>query len=172
METYLNVVEMGPGVYGAEAAARHYFGVDAAHLSADEAARLAAIFPDPLKWQAVDPGPYVRRRSRRIGGALMTVRSVGLAACVGRLSGAAAAGPPAPYAPPPEAAKAWLRQRAASEPDLPARPLAPPPEEPGAQSSAAASAPDDLAPDAAPAPSVRPSGQTPAQAPAPAQPQP
>ncbi len=68
METYLNIVEMGPGIYGAEAAAHRYFGTDAAHLSNLQASRLAAILPDPLKWKAASPGPYVQKRSRRIGG--------------------------------------------------------------------------------------------------------
>jgi monofunctional biosynthetic peptidoglycan transglycosylase len=84
MEVYLNVVEWGPGIYGAEAASRRYFGVDAADLTASEASRLAAILPSPLKWKAVKPGPYVARRSRRIGAASGTVRADGLAACVYR----------------------------------------------------------------------------------------
>ncbi len=84
METYLNIVEWGPGTYGAEAAAHRYFHKSAAQLNGAEASRLAAILPDPLKWRAVSPGPYVQRRSRRIGGAMGTVREVGLADCVGR----------------------------------------------------------------------------------------
>jgi monofunctional biosynthetic peptidoglycan transglycosylase len=82
MEVYLNTVEWGPGVYGADAAARRYFGVGADRLSGAQAARLAAILPSPLKWQAAKPGPYVRKRSRRIGAASGTVRRDGLAACV------------------------------------------------------------------------------------------
>lgn len=62
MEVYLNSVEFGPGIYGAEAAARHYFHKHAADLTSDEAARLAVILPDPLEWSAVQPGPYVRDR--------------------------------------------------------------------------------------------------------------
>jgi monofunctional biosynthetic peptidoglycan transglycosylase len=46
-EIYLNVIEWGNGVFGAEAAARHYFGVSAAKLSAEQAARLAAMVPNP-----------------------------------------------------------------------------------------------------------------------------
>ena len=45
--------------------------------------RLIAILPSPLKWQAVDPGPYVRRRDRRIDAAEGTVRREGEAGCVG-----------------------------------------------------------------------------------------
>jgi monofunctional biosynthetic peptidoglycan transglycosylase len=84
MEVYLNTVEWGPGVYGAEAAARRNFGVGANHLSPAQAARLAAILPSPLKWRAARPGPYVQRRSRRIVAASGTVRADGLAACVYR----------------------------------------------------------------------------------------
>jgi monofunctional biosynthetic peptidoglycan transglycosylase len=83
MEVYLNTVEMGPGVYGVEAAAQHYFHVSAAQLNPFQAARLIAILPSPLKWQAVDPGPYVRRRDRRIDAAEGTVRRDGGAECVG-----------------------------------------------------------------------------------------
>lgn len=50
IEIYLNVVEWGPGIYGAEAAARHYFHKPAAALTAAEAVRLAAVLPDPLDW--------------------------------------------------------------------------------------------------------------------------
>ena len=82
LEVYLNVVEWGPGVYGAQAASQRYFGHGADALSASEAARLAAILPDPLKWKAVRPGAYVARRSRRIGAAAQTVRADDLAACV------------------------------------------------------------------------------------------
>jgi monofunctional glycosyltransferase len=84
MEVYLNVAEMGPGVYGAEAAAKKYFRTDAAHLTRQQASRLAAILPNPIKYKAVAPGPYVQRRSRRIGGAMGTVRQDGLAGCVRR----------------------------------------------------------------------------------------
>ena len=48
LEVYLNVVEWGPGIFGAEAAARHYFNVSASRLSADQAAALAATLPHPL----------------------------------------------------------------------------------------------------------------------------
>ena len=82
LETYLNVVEWGPGTYGAEAAAQRYFGKDAADLTPAEAARLAAILPDPLKWKAVNPGRYVQKRSARIGAA--AVSSDDLAWCVRR----------------------------------------------------------------------------------------
>lgn len=82
MEVYLNVVEWGPGTYGAEAAANRYFGEPATDIDAGEAARLAAILPSPLKWKAVNPGHYVQKRSSRIGAAAGTVRRDGLAACL------------------------------------------------------------------------------------------
>ena len=82
MEVYLNTVEMGPGVYGVEAAARRDFGVGAADLAPDQASRLVAVLPSPLKWNAEDPGPYVLRRSDRIDARQDTVRADGLADCV------------------------------------------------------------------------------------------
>jgi len=82
MEVYLNSVEWGPGVYGAEAASKKWFGVSADKLSASQASRLAAILPSPLKWKAADSGPYVRRRSSRITAASGAVRRDGLAECV------------------------------------------------------------------------------------------
>lgn len=89
MEIYLNVVEWGPGVYGAEAAARKWFGVSARDLTPRQAAGLAAILPSPLKWKAAEAGPYVRRRTSRIQAAMGTVRNEGLAGCVIRPNGKA-----------------------------------------------------------------------------------
>ena len=57
MEIYLNVAEWGPGIYGAEAAARHHFGKSAGALSAREAGLLAAVLPDPVERNAGAPGP-------------------------------------------------------------------------------------------------------------------
>ena len=82
MEVYLNVAEWAPGVYGAEAAARHWYGKSARDLTAREAARLAAILPSPRRYKAASPGPYVRRRASRIQAAMGTIRNEGLAACV------------------------------------------------------------------------------------------
>ncbi len=66
LEVYANVVEFGDGVYGAQAAARSYFGKDAASLSAAESARLAAVLPSPRKYSVRNPGMYVQRRSLAI----------------------------------------------------------------------------------------------------------
>ena len=82
MEVYLNTVEMGPGVYGVEAAAQKYFHVSAHDVNPAQAARLIAILPSPLKWQVIDPGAYVRRRDRKIGAAEGTVERIGGAECL------------------------------------------------------------------------------------------
>jgi len=82
MEVYLNSIEWGPGVYGAEAAAQHNFGVPAVRLTSAQAGRLAAIIPKPLAWRAARPGPYVRRRSGSIARNATIVRRGGLASCV------------------------------------------------------------------------------------------
>jgi len=66
LEVYLNIAEWGPGVYGAQAAANHHFNTSARNLSPQQAARLAAILPLPLKWSAARPGPYVQARARHI----------------------------------------------------------------------------------------------------------
>jgi monofunctional glycosyltransferase len=66
LQAYLNLVDWGHGNFGADAAARAYFGSDAARLTRSQAARLAAILPDPDKWNAARPGPYVAERSQTL----------------------------------------------------------------------------------------------------------
>jgi monofunctional biosynthetic peptidoglycan transglycosylase len=66
LEIYLNIAEWGPGVYGAEAAARYHFGKSAARLTADEAARLAAALPDPLSRDAGNPSHVAARAASRV----------------------------------------------------------------------------------------------------------
>ena len=68
LEMYLNIAEFGPGIYGVEAASRAYFSKSAANLSPDEAARLAAVLPNPRQWNAKNPGPYVQRRANWVMG--------------------------------------------------------------------------------------------------------
>ena len=63
METYLNIAEWGPGIYGAEAAARYHFGKTAGTLSDNEAARLAVILPDPRHWRPGRSEGYVATRA-------------------------------------------------------------------------------------------------------------
>ncbi|MBU1376992.1 MAG: monofunctional biosynthetic peptidoglycan transglycosylase [Alphaproteobacteria bacterium] len=82
MEVYLNSIEWGPGVYGAEAAAQKNFHVSAAKLTSAQAARLAAIVPKPLSWKAATPGPYMKRRAGSINRNARVVRNEGLTACV------------------------------------------------------------------------------------------
>lgn len=66
MEVYLNVVEFGDGVYGAEAASRHYFNKSAADLNSSEAALLAAVLPNPRRYLVSHPSPYTRLRQTLI----------------------------------------------------------------------------------------------------------
>jgi len=66
LEVYLNVAELGDGVYGVGAASRKFFGHDASRLSRREAALLAAVLPSPKKMRASAPGPYTRERARWI----------------------------------------------------------------------------------------------------------
>jgi monofunctional biosynthetic peptidoglycan transglycosylase len=66
LEIYLNVIEWGNGVFGAEAAARHHFGVTAASLSENQAAQLAAMVPSPRRYQAGRETPYLRKRTEII----------------------------------------------------------------------------------------------------------
>jgi monofunctional glycosyltransferase len=63
LEVYANIVEWGPGLYGAEAAARHWFGKPARLLTAREAARLAVVLPNPRRWSPAAPTPYIARRT-------------------------------------------------------------------------------------------------------------
>ncbi len=84
MEVYLNIVEMGPGIYGMEAAAEHYFDTTADKLSARQAARLAAILPQPIKRSAVKPSKSVKRYARRIEKRVKVVRDEGIDACLWR----------------------------------------------------------------------------------------
>ena len=62
MEVYLNVIEMGDGIYGAEAAAQKYFHKPAKDLSRAEAAAIAAVLPNPRKWHPDRPTPYISRK--------------------------------------------------------------------------------------------------------------
>ncbi len=68
LDAYLNLVDWGHGNFGAEAAAHAYFHTGAARLTRNQAARLAAILPDPDKWNAAPPGPYVAERSATLVG--------------------------------------------------------------------------------------------------------
>ena len=81
VEVYLNVAEFDAGVFGVEAAAQHYFGVSAADLSAVQAARLAAVLPDPKDRSAKSPAPALRKRAASIMDGAATIDRDGRAAC-------------------------------------------------------------------------------------------
>jgi monofunctional biosynthetic peptidoglycan transglycosylase len=75
LEMHLNLAEFGPGVYGAEAAAQHWYGKSAAALAAADAARLALVLPAPRRYSPVRPSPALQRRAawvqqqvRQLGG--------------------------------------------------------------------------------------------------------
>jgi monofunctional biosynthetic peptidoglycan transglycosylase len=117
MEVYLNVAETGIGTYGVNAGAQRYFGHDAASLSGNEAARIAAIFPLPKRREAIAPTGFTRRYGSMIAARMGVVRRDGLDACV--YTGAAAR-PAADRPEPPRAQR----------PRPPSRPTAPPPPQP------------------------------------------
>jgi monofunctional glycosyltransferase len=73
LETYLNIVQFGPGIYGVEAAAREYFHSSAAGLNASEAALLAAVLPNPLRLHVDRPSRYVSERRDWILGQMRTL---------------------------------------------------------------------------------------------------
>jgi monofunctional glycosyltransferase len=66
LELYLNVVEWGEAIFGIEAAARHYYGKPAADITAEEAAQLAAVLPNPLKYKVNGRSSYVEKRAALI----------------------------------------------------------------------------------------------------------
>lgn len=66
LEVYLNVIETGDGIYGAEAAAQYYFNKPVSKLNTNEAAAIAAILPLPLKWSASKPSPAVKKKKEWI----------------------------------------------------------------------------------------------------------
>lgn len=66
MEVYLNVIEMGNGIYGAEAAAQHYFHKKASRLTLRESALITACYPAPLRWSPARPTGYLNQRAGQI----------------------------------------------------------------------------------------------------------
>jgi len=81
VELYLNIAEFDEGVFGVQAAARHYFGVDAADLSRAQAARLAAILPAPKNRSASNPSTFTRNRAASILSGADTIAADGRADC-------------------------------------------------------------------------------------------
>jgi monofunctional biosynthetic peptidoglycan transglycosylase len=83
MEVYLNIIEWGDGIYGAEAASQAFFDKSAARLTKREAALLAAVLPNPLRWSPAKPTRYIASRANIIQQRMGIVERDGLAACVG-----------------------------------------------------------------------------------------
>jgi len=81
LEVYLNIAEFDEGVFGVGAAAEHYFGVTPQALSATQAARLAAILPDPKDRSASRPSSFVQRRSAQIRDGAATIERDGRDDC-------------------------------------------------------------------------------------------
>ena len=75
LEIYLNVIEWGDGIYGAEAAAQHYYGKPAADLEPEEAARLAAMIPSPRLYTHNPSTPYLEQRTEILLGQMEYVRA-------------------------------------------------------------------------------------------------
>lgn len=71
IELYLNAAEWGEGLFGIEAAGRHYYGKPAADLTAQEAAKLAAVLPNPRRYNPAGSSRYVERRSDAIYGIMV-----------------------------------------------------------------------------------------------------
>jgi len=84
MEVYLNIAELGPGLYGVEAAAHHYFDTSAARLTPAQAAKIAAILPQPIKRDAADLHGKVRRHAQAIQKRIGVVRRDQVDTCVAR----------------------------------------------------------------------------------------
>lgn len=76
MEVYLNVIEMGDGIYGVEAASQYYFRKPAKDLNRSEAALIAAILPNPRIYSAKNPSPYIQRKQGRIMRAMNRIERV------------------------------------------------------------------------------------------------
>ncbi len=81
LEVYLNVAEFDTGVFGVEAAAKHYFGVSAKDLNSKQASLLAAVLPDPKGRSASKPSDWVRKRARSIRDGAATIDRDGRASC-------------------------------------------------------------------------------------------
>src|SRR6185436_14268462 len=73
-ELYLNLIEWGDGVFGAEAAARHHFGISAAELAPEQAARLAAMVPHPRRYRAGANTAYLQQRTQVLLARMNAVR--------------------------------------------------------------------------------------------------
>lgn len=82
LEVYLNVAEFDEGVFGVQAASRHYFGVEAQALTAEQAARLAMVLPGPKTRSAIRPTASQQKRVRGILSGANTIKADGRADCI------------------------------------------------------------------------------------------
>lgn len=76
MEVYLNVIEMGDGIYGVEAASQEFFGTHASQLSKSQAALIAACLPNPRRFKVNHPSGYIQRRQGHIQAVMSQVGPV------------------------------------------------------------------------------------------------
>jgi len=159
LELYLNTIEWGDGVYGAEAAARHWFGASAAALDADQAIRLAAVVINPRRYSPVSPGARIENRVRIIAGRLR--RRGAISEAEYRMAVGLPPEAPTPMvdsaflAPPDSAAGAGRDGALPPEPGLPVDPAPPFPEpglEPPATDSLSAARVPTVAPPPGPSP--------------------
>lgn len=81
LEVYLNVAEMGEGIFGAEAAARNFFDIGPEVLSAQQAALIAAVLPSPKTRSARNPSTKLRKRAHSIADGAALIRTDGRAGC-------------------------------------------------------------------------------------------
>jgi monofunctional glycosyltransferase len=82
MEVYLNIAETGIGTYGANEGSKRYFRHDASHLTPTEAARIAAVLPQPKKRAATSPSGFTLRHGNKISGRIGVVKRSGLDQCL------------------------------------------------------------------------------------------
>lgn len=73
LEVYVNIIEFGEGIYGVQAASKHFFNKDAKDLTRREAALLAAVLPNPRRWSPIAPTPYIEKRVDFIQGRMNSV---------------------------------------------------------------------------------------------------
>ncbi len=141
MEVYLNVAETGIGTYGVNAGALRYFGHDASSLTANEAARIAAVFPLPKRREAIAPTGFTRRYGNMIAARMSVVRRDGLDACVYE-------GAPAPATADPAEPRRSTPKQPASRPEARPAPVPEPDALPGEEYEEPEQAPDpvELAP--------------------------
>jgi monofunctional biosynthetic peptidoglycan transglycosylase len=82
LEVYLNTAEFAPGVFGAQAGARHHFGLGSDALGPDQSARLAAVLPNPKERSAARPSAFVAKRARAIRAGAATLAAEGRDDCI------------------------------------------------------------------------------------------